>query len=243
MIREEELKELTNEELVVLIQEAEKDSDCNELQKNLYWEALYEKTKNTIYQTFHKNVNAEHKKDMEDIITILKTGWVKAVFKYDITKDNTKSCFVPFAQHIMCQEYINSFAKRMTKDKMGKSVRETLISNVNVSKALIEENTENAKNGCMNNIIIDKHSNDLYNHIELKDLMDQKLNILKTYYPRSYEMIIENIYKERTQNDIANEYNIKQTSVSRHIKKGKTFLKQIITEDERDSCLYNRKGW
>lgn len=242
MFKENDLIKMSNEELVVLIQEANKDSNCDELQKNLYWEALFKKTERAIYQIYNKDVKTEYKVEMkDDIITILKTGWVKAVLKYDISRDNTKTCFVPFAQYVMYQEYVNNFAKKITSKKIGKSVNATLINNMHITKASIE-NTEKAKNRCADNIATDKHSEELYDYIEIKDLMNQKLNMLKRYHPKSYEMIIENIFNERTQNDIADEYNIKQASVARYIKKGKSFLKQIITKEEKEACLYNKKG-
>lgn len=239
--KEEELNNMSNEELVLLIQESLKNN-CDEMQKNLYWETLYKKTERSIYNIYNRDVKEEYRtaEMKDDIITILKTGWVRAVLKYDISKDNTKSCFVSFAQIVMYQEYINNFAKKITSKKIGKSVRATLINNIRVTKAAID-NTEKSKSRCADNVAFDKHSEESYDLIEVKDLMNQKLNLLKRYHPKSYEMIIENIYNERTQSDIANEYNIKQASVARHIKKGKSFLKNIITEEEKESCLYNKK--
>ena len=237
MLKVEELQKMSNEELVLLIQKAD-ENNCTDYQKNLYWDVLYEKTKKCIFNTFNKYVNAKYKnEEKDDIIMILKGGWVKAVFKYDITKDNTKTCFVPFAQHIMWQEYMNTFAKRMSSNRTGVSVNTMLLNSINTAKAQMDNKKIN-----YNEIISDKRGEKEYELIELKDLLKKKLKILKHYYPKSYIMIVEHIYNEKTQNDIAIEYNINQASVARHIRKGKMFLKEIITPEEKELCLYNRKG-
>ena len=71
-------------------------------------------------------------------------------------------------------------------------------------------------------------------------LIKQKLRLLKKYHPVSYEMIIDSFYKEKTQTQIAEKFNIKQASVSRYIKIGKNFLKDTISEKEKEACLYTK---
>lgn len=234
LLTEEILNNLSVETIVMLIQNNKKGSfNCSKVQKDLFWKVAYEKTQNCIYDTFHKDVLFDEWKTnqwiKEDILAILRTGWVKAVLKYDITKDNTKSCFVPFAQRLMHQDYVNSFGKRHTKEKTGVSVKEVFTNNVTVDGS---NDSSNLKNECVNSIEVDENSCRNYHNIELHDMLSQKMNILKRYYPESYEMIIEYIFKERTQDDIAKERGMKQSCVSRHIRKGKNFLKELISEDE-----------
>lgn len=235
ILNEEILNELSVETLVMLIQNSNKNLfKCSDIQKNLFWEALYKKTENSIYDTFQKEVIfVEWKRNKlikEDIITILRTGWVKAVLKYDITKDNTKSCFVPFAQRLMHQEYVTCYGKRHMKDKDGVSVKEIFINNVVVNNT--GDGSENLQKRCIESIEVDENSTKDYDFVEINDMLKQKMNILKNYYPKSYDMIVMYLFEEKTQNKIAEIYNTKQSCVSRNIKKGIRFLQEIISEDE-----------
>lgn len=222
------IKELSNEELVVLINETNLDE---------YWMELLSRTEKSIHKTYHKHVNSYYKDTMsEDIYTILKTGWVKAVKKYNPAK--ATAGFVPFSMKLMEQEYVN-FAKRINKEKDGKSVKAELINSVNTSDIAQKPNTDSSINGCVVNIQVD--TSDDYNELETKDLLDNKFKMLQKYYPTSHKIIIDSIYNHKTQNEIAQELGIRQTSVSRYIKQAKDFLRQITTHEEYYSCINNNR--
>lgn len=235
MLEKEYWEYFSIEDLVLIIQDSEKHKeDYDEFDINTAWDLLYEKTKNAIFQVFHKNVDAYYKKTMkDDIMAILKTGWVKAVLKYNIDKDKTMTCFVPFAQLVMRQEYIITFKKRHTPYKNGVSVKEVLINNVNAAKAMITDNNEQKNKSSIVEIIeIDEKASSDYETLELKMYVKEKLEILKKYYPSNYNMIIEYYFNEKTQHSIASQYNMTQSTISRLLKRGEKFLKMIMDEDE-----------
>ena len=73
-------EQLSNEELASLIQKGEGDTDK-------YWYMLYNQTKECIYNVYHKRVHSYYKNNYkEDILSILKIGWTKAVNTFDNTK-------------------------------------------------------------------------------------------------------------------------------------------------------------
>ena len=88
--------------------------------------------------------------------------------------------------------------------------------------------------------LIDEYSEEMYNNLEVKELVDQKMKMLKKYHPVSYEMIIDSFYNRKTQTQIAEDFNIKQVSVSRYIKIGKNFLRDVISTNEKEACLYTK---
>ena len=100
-------EQLSNEELASLIQKGEGDTDK-------YWYMLYNQTKECIYNVYHKRVHSYYKNNYkEDILSILKIGWTKAVNTFDNTKCKW---FVSWAMLLMEREYIN-FAKRRTSER------------------------------------------------------------------------------------------------------------------------------
>lgn len=224
-----QLLNLTNEELIVKIQLTNEDK---------YWARLYEKTEACIFNIYHKKVHKFYKETMkDDIISLLKIGWTKAVVKYDLSK---ATCgFVAWASTIIEQEYV-SFAKKRTKLRDGSSIKAEYFESVHSSNLFNNEHEDKALNGCVVNILEDKDSQNDFFELERNNLVDQKLLLLKKQYPISYKIIIDNIFLCKTQNEIANEFGLKQTSVSRYMKLGKTFLKQNITKDEKESCLYTK---
>ena len=134
--------------------------------------------------------------------------------------------------------YVN-FAKCRTAEKEGKSVRADCLGCLNNS-FLNSQTSDKALNETIDNILVDKPSEEIYHRFEVKMLIKQKLRLLKKYHPVSYEMIIDSFYKEKTQTQIAEKFNIKQASVSRYIKIGKNFLKDTISEKEKEACLYTK---
>ena len=221
-------EQLSNEELVSIIQKG----NC----ADEYWCMLYKQTEESIYSVYHKKVHAHYKANYkDDILSILKIGWAKAVKTFDNTKCKW---FVSWAMLLMEREYIN-FAKCRTAEKEGKSVRADCLGCLNNS-FLNSQTSDKALNETIDNILVDKPSEEMYHRFVVKMLIKQKLRLLKKYHPVSYEMIIDSFYKEKTQTQIAEKFNIKQASVSRYIKIGKNFLKDTISEKEREACLYTK---
>lgn len=222
--------QLSNEELVNLIQEGDGDTDK-------YWYMLYNQTKDSIYRVYHNVVHTYYKSNYkDDILSILKVGWAKAVNTF-----NNKKCkwFVSWAMLLMEREYIN-FAKRRTKIREGKSVKAECLGCLNNS-FLNSQTSDKALNETIDNILIDRPSEEVYHKFEVEMLVQQKLKLLKKYHPVSYEMIVDSFYNEKTQTQIAQDFDIKQASVSRYIKIGKNFLKDIISKQEKEACLYTTK--
>lgn len=225
LYKEGKYETLSNEQLVLIIQKYN-DESC--------WSLLYEKTEKSIHRIMNTFVHEYYRKnEYDDTFAVLKIGWVKSVNKYNITK--ATAGFVPFASTLMRQEFSNSIGYKRTKEKDGSSVITRPISTVQSNTGEID-NSDSSSAGAALNIMEDETSQDEMYRIELKDLMNRKLKVLKTYYPLSYEMLIKNIYQGKTQTEIAEEYNIKQSRVSRHITLGKRFLKTRITEEEYYSC-------
>lgn len=224
-----QLLNLTNEELVVKIQLTNEEK---------YWARLYEKTEACIFNIYHKKVHKFYKETMkDDIISLLKTGWAKAVVKYDLSK---ATCgFVAWASTLIEQEYV-SFAKKRTKLRDGSSVKTEYLESVHSPNLFNNEHEDKALNGCISNILEDKDSQSEIMKLETNNLVNQKLMLLKKQYPISYKIIIDNIFLCKTQNEIANDFGLKQTSVSRYMKLGKNFLKQTITKEEKEACLYTK---
>ena len=102
------------------------------------------------------------------------------------------------------------------------------------------QTNKKALNETIDNILIDEYSEEMYNNLEVKELVDQKMKMLKKYHPVSYEMIIDSFYNRKTQTQIAEDFNIKQVSVSRYIKIGKNFLRDVISTNEKEACLYTK---
>ena len=188
-------EQLSNEELVSIIQKG----NC----ADEYWCMLYKQTEESIYSVYHKKVHAHYKANYkDDILSILKIGWAKAVKTFDNTKCKW---FVSWAMLLMEREYIN-FAKCRTAEKEGKSVRADCLGCLNNS-FLNSQTSDKALNETIDNILVDKPSEEIYHRFEVKMLIKQKLRLLKKYHPVSYEMIIDSFYKEKTQTQIAEKLN------------------------------------
>ena len=81
--------------------------------------------------------------------------------------------------------------------------------------------------------------------IEKKDYIDSKLKQLEKALPTSYLYIIETIYNNKTQNQIAKEYDVPRHTVSKAIKKGYNWLKEDSAmkeyEQSRLRKVYDKK--
>ena len=227
------LNELTNEELVFLIQE---DLDNQE-----YWNVLWEKTNKVVYSVYHKKVHRYYKENMsEDIICILNSGWFHAVKTYN--KNKATGPFHSYASFIIEQRY-NQFLRKMKPERIGKSVRAEFLNDIKLPMSFAD--TNNTVDFCITNILEDTESEDAFEEIEKQDYVTNMLNALKEVLPQSYQYIIETIYNNKTQMQIATEYNVSKHTVSKEIKKGYNWLKEddIMKEYEqlRLRKVYDKK--
>lgn len=218
-------EKLSNEELVSLIQKGGSTDK--------YWYMLYNQTKDCIYKVYHNKVHNHYKSHYkEDILSLLKTGWAKAVNTFDNEKCKW---FVSWAMLLMEREYIN-FAKCRNAKREGKSVRTDNLGCLNNS-FLNSQTSDKALYETIDNILIDKHHEDIYHNLEVKMVLKQKMELLKKYHPVSYEMIVDSFFNEKTQTQIAQEFGMKQASVSRYIKIGKNFLRDTMCNIGKENLL------
>ena len=227
------LNELTNEELVFMIQE-----DMNNQE---YWNILWEKTEKVVYSVYHKKVHRYYKENMaEDIIAILNTGWFHAVKTYN--KEKATGPFHSYASFIIEQKYCQ-FLRKIKDDRIGKSVRCEFLNDIKLPTSFADCN--NTIDFCIVNILEDVNSNNAFEEIEKKDYINSKLKQLEEVLPTSYLYIIETIYNNKTQNQIAKEYNVPRHTVSKAIKKGYNWLREEYQQDEieleRLEECYNNK--
>lgn len=211
-----ELETFTIEELVQRIQETNDEE---------FWKELSKKTKGTYPYVLKKYVHPYYKETMkEEIMTILKQGWVKAVNAYD--REKATSEFIPFCTYLMWQSY-RQFARRINEDKIGNSVRDELMSNVTVDGY---DNTEKMTQGCIENIM--KYEVEDYEQIETRDFIRDMLERLKEHDELQYIIIKEHCMNGITQKDLGEKYKMSQSAISRNIKKGLAFLKKEITAEQ-----------
>ena len=214
------LNELTNEELVFMIQD---DMDNQE-----YWNILWEKTEKVIYSVYHKKVHRYYKENMpDDIMAILNTGWFHAVKTYN--REKATGPFHSYASFIIEQKYCQ-FLRKIKEDRIGKSVRSEFLQDIKLPTSFADCN--NTVDFCITNILEDTNSVDAFEDIETKDFIDSKMKILEKELPLSYLYIIETVYNNKTQNQIAKEYNVPRHSISKAIKKGYTWLREEYEQDE-----------
>ena len=227
------LNELTNEELVFMIQE-----DMNNQE---YWNILWEKTEKVVYSVYHKKVHRYYKENMaEDIIAILNTGWFHAVKTYN--KEKATGPFHSYASFIIEQKYCQ-FLRKIKDDRIGKSVRCEFLNDIKLPTSFADCN--NTIDFCIVNILEDVNSNNAFEEIEKKDYINSKLKQLEEVLPTSYLYIIETIYNNKTQMQIATEYNVSKHTVSKEIKKGYNWLKEdsVMKEYEQSRLrkVYDKK--
>ena len=223
---------MTNEELVKLIQE---DMDNQE-----YWNILWQKTEDTVHYVYHKKVHRYYKENMnDDIIAILNVGWFNAVKTYKPEK--ATGPFHCYAIFIIDQQY-RQFLRKMKPERIGKSVRTEFLNDIKLPTTFSE--ASNTVDFCITNILEDYESEDAFHDIETQDYISNKLERLKEALPQSYKYIIETIYNNKTQRQIAKMYNVSKHTVSRSIKRGYEWLKQDdeleLLEQERLRKAYDK---
>lgn len=215
------LKELTNEELVFLIQD--------NIDNQEYWTALWYRTKDTVYYVYHKRVNRYYKENMsEDIIAILNTGWYQAVKTYK--KEKATAPFYCYATFIIDQQY-RQFLRKIKPERIGKSVRTEFLQDIKLPTSNSDV-PNNSVDFCVSNILEDEDSEIPFRDIELKDYVNNKLELLKKEMPDSYLYIVETIYNNKTYNHLSKEYNVTKSVISKAIKKGYEFLREHCNDDK-----------
>ena len=90
----------------------------------------------------------------------------------------------------------------------------------------------NSVDFCISNILEDDESEEPFRNIELKDYINNKLNLLKKELPDSYLYIVETIYNNKTYSNLSKEYNVTKSVISKAIKKGYEFLREKCDDDK-----------
>lgn len=207
-----ELDALTNEELVKCVQLTDKD---------YYWKEIEKRTQKVYSYALREYVHAYYKETMrEDILSILKLGWVKAVKTYN--EEKATADFIAYCTFIMQQNYI-MFARRINEHKIGTSVRDEVMSSVTVDGY---DNTDKMTQGCMENIM--KYEVEDFEQIEIKDFIRDMLERLKAHDDLQYLIIKKHCIEGITQKELGETLKMSQSAISRNIKKGLQFLRKEI---------------
>lgn len=210
-----ELDALTNEELVKFVQDTNDD---------LYWSEIEKRTKKAYSFVLREYVHPYYKETMrEDILSILKLGWVKAVKTYN--EEKATADFIAYCTYLMHQNYV-MFARRINENKVGTSVRDEVMSSVTVDGY---DNTDKMTQGCMENIM--KYEVEDYEDIERKDYIRDMLERLKHYDSLQYMIIKKHCIDGVTQKDLGEQLKMSQSAISRHIRKGLKFLKKEMQNE------------
>ena len=205
-----ELETLTNEELAKKIQETDGPE---------YWQEMERRTKKVYSYALREYVHPYYKETMrEDILSILKLGWVKAVKTYN--EEKATADFIAYCSFLMQQNYV-MFARRINEHKVGTSVRDEVMSSVTVDGY---DNTDKMTQGCMENIM--KYEVQDYEDIETKDFIRDMLERLKEYDLLQYTIIKKHCIDGITQKKLGEQLKMSQSAISRNIKKGLAFLKK-----------------
>lgn len=205
-----ELDSLTNEELAKRIQETDGPE---------YWSEMERRTKKIYSYALREYVHPYYKETMrEDILSILKLGWVKAVKTYN--EEKATADFIAYCSFLMQQNYV-MFARRINEHKIGTSVRDEVMSSVTVDGY---DNTDKMTQGCMENIM--RYEVQDYEDIETKDFIRDMLERLKDYDMLQYTIIKKHCIDGVTQKKLGEQLKMSQSAISRNIKKGLAFLKK-----------------
>lgn len=215
MTLHENIEALSNEEVVKFVQLTD---------ETVYWKEIEERTKKTYSYVLREYVHPYYKETMrEDILSILKIGWIKAVKTYDETKATAD--FVAYCTYLMHQSY-KMFARRINDSKIGNSVRDEVMSNVFVDGY---DNTDKMTQGCIENIM--KYDCEDYNSIEMKDYVTDMLHRLRKYDYMQYYVVKKHCLEGVTQKKLGADLKMSQSAISRYIKKGLAFLKKEMLQE------------
>ena len=211
-----EFKYTTNEEIVKLIQETD---DAH------YWDELNKRTEELYSAVLRDKVHPYYRENMkDDILSVLKIGWIKAVKSYD--EERATAEFIPYCSFLMEQNY-KMFARRINENKIGNSVRDEIMSCVTADGY---SDNEKMSQGCID--IIMKYDCEDYDHIESSDFVEDMLERLKMHDKIQYIIIKKHCIEGMTQKDLGIMLNMSQSAISRHIKKGMKFLQKEIQFEE-----------
>ena len=218
-------KEMSNEELVFYIQEHPEDQQA--------WSELWIKTKDTVYYVYHNKVHEYYKINMlEDVMSALNMGWFSAVKSYNREKATGK--FHCFAIFVINQKY-HQFLRKIKPERIGKSVRTEFFQDLKlpVKPDLYDTNID----FFITNLLNDGSASDDYEQLELKCYVDNIMQQLKAVAPDSYNYICEVIYNNKPYTVISKEYNISKDKVSRAVRSGYEYLRQICANDRNDNII------
>lgn len=205
-----ELDALTNEEIVKRIQETDEP---------LYWKEMERRTKKVYSFALREYVHPYYKETMrEDVLSILKLGWVKAIKTYN--EEKATADFIAYCSFLMQQNYV-MFARRINEHKVGTSVRDEVMSSVTVDGY---DNTDKMTQGCMENIM--KYEVEDYEDIERRDFIRDMLERLQEHDELQYIIIKRHCIDGVTQKKLGEQLKMSQSAISRNIKKGLAFLKK-----------------
>lgn len=217
---------LSNEQLVLL---------CQRYNEDIYWTALYNKTKNSIHFCINKYANDFYKteyvnsedKENTDLFSVIRLGWYKAVNTYNIVKGNAG--FVAYASTLMYQHYIK-LTRQVNQKHNGLSVNSMYIESVH-SKSANNGVSTAAQVKMIDAINTDYDEKDIA-IFEAKDFVKQKLELLKEYDKTMYDIIVLHYFKGITQVQIAKIYKRNKTWVSRQLRRARQFMRSRITDDD-----------
>lgn len=212
--RKDIIKLLSNEKLVEMIQSGYAE----------FWDYLYDKTKNSIHKVYHENVHEYYKTNMsEDIYSILKFGWTKAVLTYD--KEKATAAFIAYSSYLMHQQY-KMFVRKIKKDRVGRSVRHELLESV-MPDTNSKTNINNKEKNCLVEVILEDKIDD-FSQKENILLLKEALAALKEEKEDLYKLVTLHYLQGIPQTQIAKMQSHGQSYISRKIKQGIKFLQDYI---------------
>lgn len=119
------------------------------------------------------------------------------------------------------------FARRITEEKIGNSVRDEILSCVTADGY---SDNEKMSQGCID--IIMKDDCKEYSEIEDRDFVSDMLDRLKLHDETQYVIIKKHCVEGITQKELGQTLGMSQSAISRHIKKGLSFLKKELEFEE-----------
>ncbi len=217
---------LSNEQLVLL---------CQKYNEDIYWTALYNKTKNSIHFCINKYANDFYKaeyvnsidKENTELFSKIRMGWLKAVNTYNIVKGNAG--FVAYASTLMYQHYVK-LTRQINQKHNGISVNAMYIESAH-SNSINEVANTASKNKMTDAVCQDYEEKDII-LFEAKEFVKQKLQLLKEYDELMYDIVVLHYFKGLTQVEIAKKYERNKTWVSRQLRRAKQFMRSRITDDD-----------
>ena len=226
---------LSNEQLVLI---------CQKYDDDIYWDALYKKTKNSIHYCIYKYANEYYKmeytfsddKESTELFSIIRLGWLRAVETYSIVKGNAG--FIPYASIIMYQHYAK-MARQYNQDHSGLSVNTIFVEDVHTKKIGEAENRI-FKNKMVDNVLTGD-SREYTNIFEAEDFVRELLEDLKEHDEDMYTVVEMYYFQDLTQARISEILGKNKTWVSRQLRNAKRYLRDGISQEEYLQILNDLK--